>query len=40
MKGAPELTLPDFLKGKTDFSVACPPDVQTLYTAIWTDLLK
>ena len=40
MKDAPELTLPDFLKGKTDFSVACPPDVQELYTAIWTDLLK
>ena len=40
MKGAPELTLPDFLKGKTDFSVACPPAVQELYTRIWTDLLK
>jgi spermidine/putrescine transport system substrate-binding protein len=40
MKDAAELTLPDFMKGKTDFSVACPPDVQVLYTAIWTDLLK
>ncbi len=40
MKDAPELTLPDFLKGKTDFSVACPPAVQELYTRIWTDLLK
>ena len=40
MKDAPELIIPAFLEGKTDFSVACPPDVQELYTAIWTDLLK
>jgi spermidine/putrescine transport system substrate-binding protein len=40
MKDAPELTLPDFMKGKTDFSTACPPDVVELYTAIWSDLIK
>ncbi len=40
MKDAPELTLPAFLEGKTDFSAACPPAVQELYTRIWTDLLK
>jgi spermidine/putrescine transport system substrate-binding protein len=40
MIGAPELTIPDFLKDKTDFSVACPPEVQELYTAVWTDLMK
>ncbi len=40
MIGAPELTVPDSLKDKTDFSIACPPDVQELYTAVWTDLMK
>ena len=40
MIGAPELTIPDFLKDKTDFSQACPPEVQELYTAVWTDLMK
>jgi spermidine/putrescine transport system substrate-binding protein len=40
MKGAPELGLPDFMKGKTIFSVACPPDVVELYTRIWTDVMK
>jgi spermidine/putrescine transport system substrate-binding protein len=40
MKDAPELQIPAFLDGKTDFSVACAPEVQEIYTKIWTDLLK
>jgi spermidine/putrescine transport system substrate-binding protein len=40
MKDAPEIVIPAFLEGKTDFGVACPPEVQELYTKIWTDLLK
>jgi spermidine/putrescine transport system substrate-binding protein len=40
MKGAPELDIPPHMEGKMGFSVACPPDVQELYTAIWTDVMK
>ncbi len=40
MKGAPELGIPDFMEGKVGFSMACPPDVQQLYTKIWTEVLK
>jgi spermidine/putrescine transport system substrate-binding protein len=40
MKGAPELAIPDSVKEKMAFSQACPPDVQELYTAIWTDVMK
>ena len=40
MKDAPELGIPDFMKGKMSFSVACPAEVQQLYTAIWTEVLK
>lgn len=40
MKDAPELILPESMKGHTDFSVGCPPEVQEIYTAIWTDLMK
>lgn len=40
MKGAPELGLPDFMKHKTIFSVACPPEVVELYSKIWTDVMK
>jgi spermidine/putrescine transport system substrate-binding protein len=40
MQGAPELGIPDFMEGKMGFSEACPPDVQQLYTAIWTDVMK
>jgi spermidine/putrescine transport system substrate-binding protein len=40
MKGAPELGLPAFMNGKVGFSRACPADVQEIYTALWTDLLK
>ena len=40
MKGARELNIPADMKGKVGFSVACPPDVTEIYTAIWTELLK
>jgi spermidine/putrescine transport system substrate-binding protein len=40
MKGAPELGIPEDMKGKMGFSQACPADVQQLYTAIWTDVMK
>jgi spermidine/putrescine transport system substrate-binding protein len=40
MKGAPELGIPDNMKGKMGFSQACPPDVQELYNAIWTEVNK
>jgi spermidine/putrescine transport system substrate-binding protein len=40
MKGAPELGFPADYKGKIGFSQACPADVQEIYTAIWTELLK
>lgn len=40
MRGAPELGIPDDMQGKMGFSQACPPDVQALYTAIWTDVMK
>ncbi|WP_409530394.1 extracellular solute-binding protein [Shinella sp.] len=40
MRDAPELTIPEDLKAAGEFSIACPPDVQALYTKIWTDVLK
>jgi spermidine/putrescine transport system substrate-binding protein len=40
MKTANEIVLPAFLEGKTDFGVACPPEVTKVYTAIWTELMK
>jgi spermidine/putrescine transport system substrate-binding protein len=40
MKGAPELTIPDYLKGKIAYSKLCPPEVQEIYTKIWTELQK
>lgn len=40
MKDAPELSFPKDYKGKVGFSQACPADVQEIYTAIWTELLK
>ena len=40
MQTAPEIVLPDFLVGHTDFGVACPPEVVEVYTKIWTELLK
>lgn len=40
MKGAPEIYVPADLAGKGAFLQTCPPDVQAMYTKIWTDLLK
>jgi spermidine/putrescine transport system substrate-binding protein len=40
MKDAPEIKVPDFAQGKGKFSLACPPEVQELYTKIWTDVTK
>lgn len=37
---APELKIPDDLKSAAHFLTSCPPDVQQLYTRIWTDLTK
>ncbi|MEI5677875.1 MULTISPECIES: ABC transporter substrate-binding protein [unclassified Mesorhizobium] len=40
MKTAPEVNIPAEFAEKGEFNIACPPDVQTMYTKIWTDLLK
>ncbi|RWP95734.1 extracellular solute-binding protein [Mesorhizobium sp.] len=40
MKTAPEVNVPAEFVDKGQFMLACPPDVQELYTRIWTDLLK
>lgn len=40
MKTAPEIVIPAELKDKGVFNQTCPPDVQALYTRIWTDLQK
>ena len=40
MKDAPEIKIPDELKAAGKFNLACPPEVQELYTKIWTELQK
>ncbi|WP_050929778.1 extracellular solute-binding protein [Aestuariivita boseongensis] len=40
MKTAPEIVIPEELKNAGKFTETCPPDVQQLYTRIWTDLQK
>jgi len=40
MLTAPEIVVPATMEGKLDFSVVCPPEVQELYTKIWTELMK
>lgn len=40
MKAAPEIVIPEELKEHGQFSVACPPEVQNIYTKIWTELQK
>lgn len=40
MKDAPEIVIPASMENATDFSMACPADVQELYTKLWTELLK
>jgi len=40
MKGAPEVDIPANFASGGLFMHTCPPDIQKLYTAIWTDLTK
>jgi spermidine/putrescine transport system substrate-binding protein len=40
MKGAPELNPPDYVKANPVFSKVCDPEIQELYTRIWTDVQK
>ncbi|MCD2185379.1 extracellular solute-binding protein [Rhizobium sp. GN54] len=40
MKSAPEIIIPEELKAAGKFNLACPPEVQELYTKIWTELQK
>lgn len=40
MKTAPEIVIPEELQAAGKFNLACPPEVQEVYTRIWTDLQK
>ncbi len=40
MKTAREIVIPQELRSKGQFVEACPPEVDALYTAIWTDVMK
>jgi spermidine/putrescine transport system substrate-binding protein len=40
MKTAPEVIIPDKYLAAGEFSKTCPPEVQQLYTSIWTELTK
>jgi spermidine/putrescine transport system substrate-binding protein len=40
MKTAPEVNIPKELEPLGKISETCPPEVQELYTAIWTELTK
>lgn len=40
MKGAPEIVIPEELKSAGKFNKTCPPEVQKIYTRIWTELQK
>jgi spermidine/putrescine transport system substrate-binding protein len=40
MKTAPEINIPAEFAEKGEFSVACPAEVNDIYTRIWTDLQK
>jgi len=40
MKDAPEIVIPEEHVDRGSFMQTCAPDVQTLYTKIWTELLK
>jgi len=40
MKTAPEIVVPQESETAGEFSLSCPPEVQELYTAIWTEVMK
>lgn len=40
MKDAPEINVPEELAAAGRFSMACPPEAQKFYSAIWTELQK
>ena len=40
MKDAPEIQVPEEFAAAGKFSVTCPPEVNELHTAIWTELMK
>jgi spermidine/putrescine transport system substrate-binding protein len=40
MKTAPEVNIPAEFASKGKFVGTCPPEVNELYTAIWTELQK
>ncbi len=40
MKNAPEIVVPEELAAAGRFSMACPPEAQKFYSAIWTELQK
>ena len=40
MKKANEIVIPAALADKGHFSLTCPPEVNEIYTKIWTDLMK
>ena len=40
MRDAPEIVIPEELLAVGEFTLACPPEVQQMYTAIWTELMK
>lgn len=40
MKSAPEVKIPEEFKAAGSFNLACSPEVQQLYTKIWTELMK
>ncbi len=40
MAVAPEVVIPDDLKAAAYVAEVCPPDVQKIYTQIWTELQK
>ncbi len=40
MVDAPEVVIPEEFQENGHFAPTCPPEVQKLYTAIWTELQK